>query len=174
VDDPASFAEVPNWNGDILKFGEANVDRKLVGMKCDIKDRAVPREDAEVLHTFASTYQSLSLFGYWNDFLFLLSSLLNYRSSLYAHMNRLFSGENCPCFDLLSCSAADPLTQLQKLAAEWGIPYIEVSSMTGENVEKCFSDIVRAVLERYFPLSLSLSLALSIRLPQHTQGKWEA
>jgi len=41
LDDAEKFSNLINWQDEILKYAESNVDKKIVGMKCDMPGRSV-------------------------------------------------------------------------------------------------------------------------------------
>jgi hypothetical protein len=43
LDDAEKFSNLLNWQDEILKYAESNVDKKIVGMKCDMPGRNVRR-----------------------------------------------------------------------------------------------------------------------------------
>jgi hypothetical protein len=45
----------------------------------------------------------------------------------------------------LTCDAFDGIQDAQKLAGSWGIPYVECSSKSGENVPEVFHTLLKEI-----------------------------
>ncbi len=50
LDDAEKFHNLTNWQDEILKYAESNVDKKVVAMKCDLPGRKVLQLQSQKLH----------------------------------------------------------------------------------------------------------------------------
>lgn len=136
VTDQESFNNVKQWLNEIDRYASENVNKLLVGNKCDLTaNKVVSSETAKVILNFVV--------------LFLLTSVEILPFVLLSNVLK-----SVPFFFFLS---------FQAFADEIGIPFMETSAKNATNVEQAFMAMAAEIKNRCCISVCKMSLNLSIK-----------
>ena len=132
VTDQESFNNVKQWLNEIDRYASENVNKLLVGNKCDLTaNKVVSYETAKVIMTL-------------KRFFFFCFSM----------------DENSLLIRVLVWSQKPLFSHFQAFADEIGIPFMETSAKNATNVEQAFMAMAAEIKNRYCIGTTSLLLQL--------------